>query len=190
MQALVWWRYCWRCGRSLYRSFKDTWQGKRFLLGWVMWHFKLKASWLNCLSFRIGKQKKFADQEVKEVRDAASSFMSKAKLNLHENVPEFDEDNPQCFEIKFVTVHKTPSDNLSKNFFSIRMPTWWKQLENQQRSRKLCPALRVLVVAFFIVMFFSVLRKAFSCQFWWANQPDPLVEDHAWPKCSWVVCSL
>jgi len=126
----------------------------------------LKASWLNCLSFRIGKQKKFADQEVKEVRDAASSFMSKAKLNLHENVPEFDEDNPQCFEVKFVTVHKTPSDNLSKNFFSIRMPTWWKQLENQQRSRKLCPALRVLVVAFFIVMFFSVLRKAFSCQFW------------------------
>lgn len=82
-----------------------------------MWHFKLKASWLNCLSFRIGKQKKFADQEVKEVHDAASSFMSKAKLNLHENVPEFDEDNPQCFEIKFVTVHKTPSDNLSKNFF-------------------------------------------------------------------------
>ena len=46
-------------------------------------------------SCRIGKQKKFADEEVKEVHDASSSFMSKAKLNLHENVLEFDEDKPQ-----------------------------------------------------------------------------------------------
>lgn len=74
-----------------------------------MWH---------CQSFRIGNQKKFANEEVKEVHDAASSFMSKAKLNLHENVPEFEEDKTQWFEVKLVTVNNTSSDNLlSKHFF-------------------------------------------------------------------------